>query len=485
MRGRALSPLFKINSGYEGCRMTKHYAKDWLFCVLFCLFSAVSTQSIAIAAENPKVLTLDDLIQMALKTSPELKMAEQDILAAKSDYKQARGGQLPQMDFVGTGGPIEDAQFPTVVLTSPTTGKIVSNDQGTWDIGVFGRLDFVLTQPLYTFGKLTNLKEAAELGVEASEDARTARRNKVVLEVKRLYYAYLIAKEGQHAAGDATGYINDAERRIKRLIELKSPNVQETDLYRVEAYKGEVQAFAAKAHSGAIVAYAALKSATGMPKDAEFSLKETELPQSTSALAPVEVYIQRALSNRPELSQVKKGVAAKEKLAKAAEADLYPTIFAVAVASVAGAPNRQQFDNTYIPDEFNHSYAGFYAGARWHVDFGIGTGSLDKARAEYQKMVNTEDYARRNVPLEVMKDYQDAIEQGKASHDYEQAAVGARKWVVASLSNFDLGIGSARDMFDAIDRYGKNQGNYLESLYNYNVAIADLDYAVGEMSDKP
>ena len=480
------TPLFKVNSGYEGCRMTsKSIMKDCFLSAILCLFITILNPGASSSAEEPKVFTLDELIQMALKTSPELKMAEQDILAAQSEYKEARGGELPQFDVLGSTGPTENADFPTVVLTSPTTGSIVSHDHGTWSVGLFGRLDFMLTQPIYAFGKISNRKDAAEMGVEASKDARTAQRNKVVQGVKRLYYAYIIAKQGLHAAGDANGYINDAARRMKRLLELKSPNVQSSDLYRVEAYQGEVRAFAAKAESGAKVAYAALKAEIGLPRGEEFTLKETELPENTIKLAPVEEYIQRALSNRPELLEVKKGVAAREKLAEAAKADLYPTIFAAVIGSVAGAPGRQQWDNSYFPDQFNHAYGGFYAGAEWHLDFGIGTGKLDKARAEYQKMLSTQDYARRNIPVEVMKDYQDVIEQGKASESYAQAVVGARKWIVAAFSNFDLGIGTARDMFDAIDRYGKNQGNYLESLYNYNLALANLDYAIGVMTDKP
>ena len=134
---------------------------------------------------------------MALETSPELKMAEQDILAAKSEYKEAKGGLLPQVDLIATAGPVEDARFPTVVLTGPNTGVIVSHDEAMGSRSVFGRLDFVLTQPLYTFGKISNRKDAAALGVEAQTAAREQQRNKVVLNVKELYYAYLIALTGQ------------------------------------------------------------------------------------------------------------------------------------------------------------------------------------------------------------------------------------------------------------------------------------------------
>ncbi|MGC9194145.1 MAG: TolC family protein [Syntrophobacteraceae bacterium] len=460
----------------------KGAVKGSLSSLILCFFIALLSPAISNAAEKTRVLTLDDLVQMALETSPKLRMAEQDILAAKSEYKEARGGQLPQIDILGTTGPTQDARFPTV---NTKTGQIISNDASTWDIGIFGDLDAFLTQPIYTFGKISNREDAARYGVEASKAARTAQRNKIVLEVKKLYFAYLIAEQGRHAAGDASGYINDAANRIQRLLDLKSPNVNSSDLYRVQAYQGEVKAFAAKAESGARVAYAALKAEVGLPQDAQFQLKATELPQGATKLAPVELYIQRALSNRPELAEVKNGVAAKEKLAQAAQADLYPTIFAVVAASVAGAPGRQEFDNTYIYDQFNHSYADFFAGVNWHIDFGVGTGKRDKARAEYQKMLSEQDYARRNIPVEVEKYYEDAVEAGKASKDYQEAAVGARRWIVAAFSNFDLGIGTARDMFDAIDRYGKNQGNYLESLYKYNIALANLDCAVGEMSAKP
>ena len=459
--------------------ISKQIAGASLLAAALCCLAMLLNPLASRAAENSRILTLNEIIEMALKTSPELRMAEQDILAAKSQYKEAKGGELPQFDMVGATGPTENAQFPTVNLA---TGQFVSHDNGTWAVGIFGRLDFFITQPIYAFGKISKRKDAAALGVEASKDARTAQRNKLVREVKQLYYAYLIAREGQQAAGDATGYINDAARRIQRLIELKSPNVSQSDLYRVEAYQGEVKAFAAKAQSGATVSYAALKAAMGMPADEEFRLKETELPQVVTRLAPVEIYIQRALSNRPELLEVKKGVAAKEKLAEAAKADLYPTFFAAVIGSIAGAPGRQQWDNTYFPDQFNHDYGGFYAGATWHFDFGIGTGKLDEARAQYQKTLSQQDFARRNIPVEVVKDYQDVVEQGKASNAYGEAAVGARKWIVASFSNFDLGIGTARDMFDAIDRYGKNQGNHLEALYNYNLALANLDYAIGEMN---
>jgi outer membrane protein TolC len=456
---------------------------NFLSVVLFCFFIITLNFGTSQAAE-PRILSLDQLIEMAQETSPELKMAEQDILVAKSEYKEAKGGLLPQLDLIGTGGPMQDAHFPVVQILSPTTGRIVSQDEGG-KIGVFGRLDFIITQPLYTFGKIGDRKDAASLGIEAQTAAREEQRNKVVLNVKELYYAYLIALQGKNAARDADTYINDAGNRIRRLLELKAKNVDPSDLYRMDAFSAEVKAFRAKAESGSNTAYAALRTAVGLPGHEEFRLKDAELPKDTVNLGSEDEYIQRALANRPAIQEVKKGTDARGKLADAAKADLYPSFFAAAIGSTAGDPGRQKFDNTYIPDEFNHNYAGVIAGAQWHMDFGIGTGKLDKARAEYQKMRNTQEFAEKNIPVEVVKYYQDAIEAQKSFVAYEQAAIGSRRWIVTAFSNFDLGIGTARDMLDAIDRYGRNQGEYLRSLYNYHVSVARLDYATGKRTDMP
>jgi len=112
-------------------------------------------------------------------------------------------------------------------------------------------------------------------------------------------------------------------------------------------------------------------------------------------------------------------------------------------------------------------------GANWHFDLGIGQARVRKARAELQKMLHTKEYAEQNIPLEVAKYYQDSIEAQASFQAYEKAAVASRKWVVSAFSNFDMGVGPARDILrSAIDRYGKNQGEYLLSLYNYHVSLA-------------
>jgi outer membrane protein len=441
-------------------------------CLLLSFFSLVFSGPFATAGQTP-VLGLNDLIQMALEKSPQLKESEQDILAAQGDLAQAKAGQWAQMDLFALGTGAQNADLPTVV-----NGYLGNNDKNTH--GIFGAMDFFIVQPLFTFGKISHRQDAAKSGVLAQKAAKEKKRAEVVLNVKELYFGLIVANQGIGAADDANLFVQDARERIHRLLKLNSPNVSEVDLYRLETFESDIKRFKAKAESGVRITYLALKKTVGFKEDQEFQLDLKELPKDAQALDAQDAYIRQALGQRPEFQELKHGIEARKSLVEAARADLYPSFFLAAVGSLAGAPGRERMSISYFPDRYNHVDAGGFLGTNWHFDLGIGRAKVDKAKAEYQKLLYTKDYAERNIPLEVAKYYQDAIESVQSFEAYEKGMIAARKWIVSAFSNFDIGTGTAKDMFDAIDRYGKNRGDYLLALFNYHVALAKLTYAIGE-----
>lgn len=435
-------------------------------------------------AEAPEVFGLDQLIERAVERSPEIKEAEQDVRAALSDLAQAKAGQWAQMDVIAVTGPSQNAKNPSIEVNAKPGadnklhGHIIDHDEN--NVGIFGRLDLVIAQPLYTFGKISHRQDAAKAGAEAQRAAKEKKRGEVIRNVKELYFALIVANQGKSAAKDTDDFIQDARRRIQALLAHGSKNVDASDLYRLEAFEAEVKQFKVKADSGARMAYLALKKTIDYPPNKDFRLDISELPKGSRGLGNQDDLIRKALDQRPEFDQLKKGLEAQKSMVEATQADLYPSVFVAGIGSFAGAPNREYFENSYFRDEFNHTEGGIILGTQWHFDLGLGKAKVQKAKAEYQKLVHTKEYAERNIPLEVAKYYQDVLEAQSAYEVYGKAAVAARKWIVSSFTNFDMGVGTAKDMFDAIDRYGKNQGEYLLGLFNYHVALANLSYATGE-----
>ncbi len=457
----------------ENCR------KKRIGSMLLLLFSLLVLPVPEARAEEQQALGLDALIQMALDTSPELKEAEQDIMSAKSDLDQAKAGQWAQLDALAILGPDQQAKRPYVLINSDgKTGSIENRDENS--VGFFGSLDVYIVQPLYTFGKISTRQDAARLGVEIQRLAKEKKRGEVILNIKQLYYALIVAQQGKGAARDADTFIKDAGKRIERLLSLGAKNVDRSDIYKLEAYQADIERFQVKAETGAQLAYLALKQAVGMPSNKDFKLDTVELPKDVRALGSQEEYIQKAMLERPEFDQLKKGIRAREALVEGAKADLYPSLFVGADVSLAGSPSREHLNNSYFTDDYNHASGGMFLGAAWHFDLGIGQGKVAKARADHQKLIHTKEFAEQNIPVEVAKYYQDSVEARASFQASEKSTIASRKWIIASFASFDVGVGTAKDMFDAIDKYGKNQGDYLMSLYNYNVSLARLSYSIAE-----
>ena len=418
------------------------------------------------------VLTLPQLIDMAIAKSPEMGETRSEIAATRSDLDQVKAAYYPQLESAAIIGPVNDARRPVVLGTR-------IHDPSPDTVGVFGRIDFTVSQPLYTFGKLSNRKEAASRGIRAKELKLVERKNEIVLRVKELYYALILARAGMDAADEADSFFDDARRRMNRLLELGSTNVLESDLYRVDAYRANTAKSRAEAEKGVKVAYFVLKSLIYLPPGTDFEPAEKVLPLKEESLPELESYIQKAYGERPEFKQLDEALAAQESLVRAVESDRYPSFFVALGGSLAGAPGRETFQNAYIPDEFNHINIGVVAGVKWNFDFGISKAKVDKEKAEYGRLHYTKASAKLNIPIQVAQYYQEVREWKVAVDSYKKGATASRKWVVAALTSFDMGVGTADDMLRGIEKYGENQGKYLEALFNYNLSLAQLEYSVG------
>jgi outer membrane protein len=426
------------------------------------------------AAEGP-VFTLQQLVTMALKYSPEIRAKKSEVRLAEEQKAEARGYYFPQFDTLVLGGLAPNADLPYV-----RNGTLVYPDPKyrAHGVNVFGRLEFTLVQPLYTFGKIAYRDRAAAKNVKVKEAGVVAKKGDVMFQVAQAYYGLILAQQGREAVRDAQAYLTDAHRRAKRLLEIRSPHARESDLYRLAVYEGGVEKFGAQAEEGAKVAYQALKALIGYGPDQNFQTPP-ELPAPSQAPFPLAHYIQEALDLRPEFTQLQEGLVARQLLVDAAKADQLPSFFAMISGQFAGAPGRDTDPSPFHEDYYNTYSAGPMLGMKWHLDFGITRAKIRQAQAELQQLKETQKTALMGIPVEVGQAYGKVQENYKASAGLEKSYVNARRWLVTAFSNFDMGIGKMEDIFQAFEKYGAFRGDYLSALYQYNLATAELEKATG------
>jgi len=430
------------------------------------------------AAEAP-TLTLQQLTTMALNFSPEVKATKSEVRFAEEQVAEVKGYYYPQLDATGIGGMAPKAKRPYVDVYG-NRGYIVYRPPSNvlHGVTVFGRLDLTVIQPLYTFGKIAYRDRAAQKNVKVKEAGVDLKRGEIIVRVAEAYYGLVLAEQGKDAVKEARTYLSDTRERITRLLAINSPNVKESDRYRLAMYEGGVEKFAAQAEEGSKVAYQALKAQIGYGAGQDFKVP-TELPNPAAAPGTLDQQIRTALELRPEFTQLKEGLVARQLLVDGAKADMYPSFFAAVMAALAGAPGREGSRDPYINDFFNQTMGFPFLGVKWHFDFGILKAKVKQAQAELEQTKQFEKAALMGIPVEVAQAYGKVQENYKASVGMEKAYVNARRWLITSFSNFDMGLGKMEDIFQAFERYGSFRGDYLMALYQYNLATAQLDKATG------
>ncbi|MBF0475697.1 MAG: TolC family protein [Deltaproteobacteria bacterium] len=422
-------------------------------------------------ARGPKTYTLADCIHQALQVSPEVKELGLDREIAKSRLDQAKANRYPTIETVTLTGPTSQARGDQINSTYK------SNE--IHGLTPFIMFDMKVIQPLYTFGKLSKTMEAAEHGIKYEEARIIQKKTDVALEIKKYYWALLAARESTRLIDEIQSYLDSAQKRARRLLSENSPSVTEMDLYKLQSYNSMVTKYREEALKYETVTKVALTRFMDIKNPESFDIADKSLEPVKFDPAEIKKYLDESKKQRPEYDQLKNGLIAKEALYEAEKADYYPTIFAAGMASYAGAPDRDTVRNPWIYDRFNHEEAGVALGMKWNFDFGITKAKVDQARAEYLKVTKKKEYADMGIPVQVEQAYYDILEARRVIDSTSKGYKSARKWLVGSVANYDMGVGEMKDAADSIVVYVQLKQEYLKAILNYNMGVANLDHACG------
>src|SRR5207249_1566810 len=84
-------------------------------------------------------------------------------------------------------------------------------------------------QPLYTFGKISTAKEAAQLAINAAHEQMVITESDVVLDVHRAFWGYQLARSFVGSLQDGEKTLLKVQKKIEELLDAESPQVTEND----------------------------------------------------------------------------------------------------------------------------------------------------------------------------------------------------------------------------------------------------------------
>ncbi len=252
-----------------------------------------------LSAQEPKptvVLTVEEAIAMALQQNPFHLASREKIAQARAGVRQAVSGFLPTLNAQGSDTLDEKLfvlEFPSMVPGEPPTRMTI-------DFTKDYQMAFSFGLPLYAGGRLTAGYRQAGYGLKASQESVRLSEQETVLEAKRAFYGYLLAKEFSAVAEEGLALAEKFMENVKNLHAVGMAS--KFDLLRSEVQVANLKPQAIRARNSVDVAALGLKTVCGIDLDVPVEVKgELVAPPLDAEARDV---VAEALEQRPEIRQL-------------------------------------------------------------------------------------------------------------------------------------------------------------------------------------
>jgi outer membrane protein TolC len=418
---------------------------------------------------------LPGLLALARAHNPGLEAARKAVEGFEGRLTEARFAWL-QGTFQGLLAPapgIHCQPSETNCLRTDTRVPGLSSISG-----VFTRVDLNVALPIYTWGKLTNARRAAEAGVKIGHQQVRIARMQLELEVRRAYYGLKLAREALLTIAEGKGHLETAIKSIEKQLDQGKGGVTLPDMLRLKAFLAEVLARELEAKRLQALALSGMKVLTGVEHALE--VDDRPLEPAPVKLASLQYYMTVASLNRPEARVLSAGVEARRANVAIERGKFFPDLALAGFFSYAFTSSVDFPQNAFFSNPYNTLSGGVGLALKLDLDYGLKVGRLKRARAELEELEANRRLALSGIKLEVEKAYREVTEAHERLAITQKGTRAARSWLVAQVQSLAAGLVEAKDLSDALLAFFTLRLREFQAMYDLNIALATLARAAGE-----
>lgn len=405
-----------------------------------------------------ELLTLAKCVEIALRQQPSMLASMYTIGAFESRIGQARSGYFPQISVQGGYSRIMPMQSSGLSSGIGSSGDRKAYDQYSGTAA--------LTQLIYDFGKTPTQVSIAQLNLDASRSDFETTRAQTILAVKQAYYALLKAQRGLEVSKETVTQNARHLDQAKGFFEVGTK--PKYDVTTAEVNLSNAQLTLITAENTLRIAIVTLNNTMGVPNAPDYRIEDSLSPVKKDFT--ITQVIDTAMQNRPEIIATGRRVKAAEENISLAQKGFFPVI------SGSAAYNRASVN------EMTFRQDGWNAGVS--VSIPIFSGFLTyhqvkEAQATYNAAKANYDLLKQNVILEVQQAYLNLIAAADKIPTSELAQRQASENLEIANGRYAAGVGNPIEVIDAQVTYTNAKTAYISALYDYNVALANLEKSMG------
>ena len=448
-----------------------------------------SSRSSAQESANPKALTLPQLTRCARANNPALKIAQAELDKIKSSLHFAQWSRFPSLSVEGLFAPLPARRLLKYCVSDnslspegleriiPCPNQDIQDDARISDVdgmGVFTRTSATLTQPLYTFGKISSGVRAAKAGVRAYQELTIVAERHFDLLAFQTYYGLILAKRAQRVFRKGRRQFKKLKKSINKELKAESGKYTSNDLRKLTIKESELITAEEGVSSQQRRAQRGVQLSCGFPFDQTIQTDESKLkPLEVTLLSEAE-YLKRAFAQRPELRAARHQLEARQAQRAQAIAQFFPDLALVGTFGFARGTSAEDNPDPFANDPFNALGYGAYLGLKWRLNFAQLTSKFKASDAGVAKARAGLSALTLQLTLEINERYQEALRYQRALEAQREAMVSGKQWMTSTMLNKSAGLIDLKDALAAITGYFTTSLSYDRSIYEYNLAIIRL-----------
>ncbi|MBU2600057.1 TolC family protein [bacterium] len=397
-------------------------------------------------------LTLEQGIRIALANNHSLQAASKSVTSAKEKISEAKSAFFPTLALSSNYTKLNEA---------PSFAAITIGNDDIYD------LKATLQQPLFTGGKLSAGREMAEYSHRSAQYEYERVKQELILAVKSTYFGILKTSKFQQVATDS---VKQVEAHLQIVHNLYNAGmVAKVDVLKAEVQLANTKQNLIKVENAVILAKALFNQI--LAQDQSASVDVVDILEFTPYQVNLDTGIKEALTKRPELKQIMANIGVLAQIVRLSKSNYYPSMSMIGNYDYQkGAKQGNDWEKTWM--------AGIMINYNlW--DWKAKRSKVNSAEANLESLKAQQLALADAITLEVRQAYL-SMEETKKNIDVAQKSIGqAEEGLRITEEMYKEGCATNTDVLDSQTMLTQTRTNYYQALYDYNLARAKLQKAMG------
>jgi outer membrane protein TolC len=364
-------------------------------------------------------------------------------------------------------------ELPTVIFDDPFSDGKIEFKMGTEHSLVYG-LSF--QQPIFLGGAIWNSYKMAKHGYTITEASLESTRQSVLLQSTSAYYGLLFSKSVVRVMEQA---YETAQENLDQVNKIRSVGqASDFDVLRAEVQLANLKPTLTSAKNNSMLAESQLSMILGLDNNPKIITLDslTFAPHDFSGLTVEDLY-SRALQNRPDIKIMDEQKRIMQRQVTLARSAILPSLVFGTNYQFQG----QRDDLDFTGDDF---FKAFNSSISLSVPLFTGfqkTANIQQAKAGVREAGYQIDALYLAVNLEIETAYLAITEKEQSVATQSKIIDQAKEALRLARLRYAEGLSTQLDLMYAEGALNQARMNYQQSLFDYNIAIAQLKKALNEL----